>query len=413
MHSSNQATERAPETVPPSAKASQRALWVIFFTIFLDLVGIGILVPVIPFLVRRFDSDALTVGWLFLSFAAAQFIAAPILGELSDRHGRRPVLLFSLVGSAIGYFVFGWAGSLWLMFLARILDGFTGGNISAAQAYIADISDPKDRAKNFGLIGAAFGVGFIIGPALGGILVKVSLSAPAYGAGLLALITVIFGYFMLPESLPPENRRGGPFRWQVLNPFSQGMLALRRQELWPLMLAFFLLNFAFSGLQSNFAVYTSDKLGMGAEANAMVFVYIGFITALMQALVVRRLTKAYSDRVLAMAGVVIMSAGFVCIASATSQAMIYLGCTLTPVGNGLTLPTLTSLFSKMVGPKEQGWVMGAAQSSASLARILGPLWAGMVYDYISFGAPYWTGALGMIVSLGVVFIAVRTEHKAR
>lgn len=411
MQSSTQAPE-APEANEPPAKPGHRAFWIIFVTIFLDLLGIGVLVPVIPFLVRRFDSDALTVGLLALSFSAAQFIAAPILGELSDRHGRRPVLLLSLLGSALGYFVFGAAGSLLVMFLARILAGFTGGNIAAAQAYIADISEPKDRAKNFGLMGAAFGLGFIVGPALGGFLVKISLSAPAYGAGLLSLLTMGFGYFMLPESLRPEYRRTGAFRWQVLNPFSQAVAALRRTELWPLMLAFFVLNFAFSGLQTNFAVYTADKLAMGPEANAAVFVYIGFLAALMQAVILRRLTRHYTDRGLALAGIAIMSTGFLVIAFAQDLAVLYLGCTLTPVGSSLTTPTLTSLFSKLVSAKEQGWAMGAVQSSASLARVVGPVWAGLVYDHIGFSAPYWTGSFWMLVALAVVLLAVRPERGA-
>lgn len=423
MQSSTQATARAPiPTEPPStppgngdgaARANPRALWIIFVTIFLDLLGIGILVPVIPFLVRRYDSDALTVGLMTLCFAAAQFVAAPILGELSDRHGRRPVLLISLFGSAIGYFIFGWAGSLAVMFLARILDGFTGGNISAAQAYIADISEPKDRAKNFGFMGAAFGLGFVVGPALGGALAKISLAAPAYGAGVLTLVTMAFGYFMLPESLKPEHRRTGPFRWQVLNPFSQGLLAMKRAELWPLMAAFFVLNFAFSGMQSNFAVYTADKLHMGPEANALIFTYIGFIAAIMQAVVVRRLTVHYSDRGMALSGLFVMTFGFMTTAFAANLFVLYLGCTLTAVGSGLTNPTLTSLFSKMVGPREQGWVMGAAQSTASLARIVGPLWAGLVYDYIDFGAPYWTGAIWLVVTFAIVFRAVRPPAAAQ
>lgn len=400
-----------PEPTSSHPKPSRHALALIFATIFLDLLGIGILVPVIPFLVRRFDSDALTVGLLALSFSAAQFLAAPILGVLSDRYGRRPVLLLSLLGSAFGYFLFGWAGALWIMFIARIIDGFTGGNISAAQAYIADISPPQDRAKNFGLVGAAFGLGFIIGPAMGGVLAKISLAAPAYVAGVLCLLATAFGYFRLPESLAPEHRTVRPLMPADLNPLSHGLKALQRNDLWPILLAFFFINFAFSGLQTNFAVYTADKLGMGPEGNAAVFAYIGVIAVIMQAVIVRRLSRIYPDRNLAAVGIAFMSCGFLATAWAHDTFTLYLACTLTPIGSGLTTPTLTSLLSKLVTSREQGWALGASQSAASLARIAGPVWAGLVYDHISQGAPYWTGAIWMALTLGVVLLAIRPESR--
>ncbi|MDZ7636852.1 MAG: MFS transporter [Bryobacterales bacterium] len=394
-------SQPAPAAVAPQPKW---ALTLIFATIFLDLLGVGILVPVIPFLVRQFDSDALTVGLLALSFSAAQFVCSPALGVLSDRYGRRPVLLLSLLGTAFGYFLFGLAGSLLLLFIARLIDGATGGNISTAQAYIADITPPQDRAKNFGLVGAAFGLGFIIGPAMGGLLSKISLAAPAYGAGILTLVTVAFSYFFLPETIRPETRRTTSIRLYDINPFTQVLLAMRRSELLPLLVAVFFLNFAFSGLQTNFAVYTSDKLGMGPEANAMVFAYIGVIAVLMQAVIVRRLSKHVSDRKLTIVGLGLMALGFLATAFAYDTLTLYLACTLTPVGSGLTTPTLTSMISRQVSSREQGWILGASQSFASLARIVGPVWAGVVYDYLSQGAPYWTGSISLLATLLVVLL---------
>ena len=207
----------------------RRTLTFVFLTVFLDLLGAGILIPIMPYLVRQFRSDAFTVGMLAVSFSLAQFVAAPVLGALSDRVGRRPVLLFSIVGSAFGYFLFGWAGSLWVMFLARIVDGATGGNISTAMAAIADTSKPEDRAKNFGLIGMAFGLGFIIGPALGGLLSKISIQAPAYGAGVIGLVTATFGYFMFPETLPVERRKTGLISAAEANPLRSVAGALGRR----------------------------------------------------------------------------------------------------------------------------------------------------------------------------------------
>lgn len=398
--------------VPAAAPKSGKALGLIFATIFLDLLGVGILVPVIPFLVRQFDSDALMVGLLALVFSTAQFVCAPALGVFSDRYGRRPVLLLSLLRTALGYFLFGMAGSLLVLFVGRLIDGATGGNISTAQAYIADITPPQDRAKNFGLVGAAFGLGFIVGPALGGLLANISLAAPAYAAGSLSLLTVAFSYFYLPESIAPEARRAARIRFTDVNPFTQCLTATRRPELLPLLSAIFFLNFAFSGLQTNFAVYTFDKLGMGPEANAMVFAYIGLIAVLMQTVVIRRLSVRYSDRALAAAGLGLMATGFLATALAYDGPTLYLAATLTPMGSGLTTPTLTSMLSREVSSREQGWILGASQSFASLARIAGPVWAGLVYDYISQGAPYWTGSLWLVVTLLLLLFAARPEAAA-
>lgn len=397
---------------PVAAVSSKRALSLIFATIFLDLLGVGILVPVIPFLVRQFDSDALTVGLLALSFSAAQFVCAPALGVYSDRHGRRPVLLISLLGTAFGYFLFGMAGSLLVLFIARLIDGATGGNMSTAQAYIADITPPQDRAKNFGLVGAAFGLGFIIGPAMGGLLANISLSAPAYAAGILTLLTVSFSYFYLPETIGAETRRASRIRFADVNPLTQCFAAMRRPALLPLLAAIFFLNFAFSGLQTNFAVYTSDKLGMGPEANAMVFAYIGVIAVLMQTVVIRRLSARFPDRALAAAGLGLMALGFLATAFAYDSLTLYLASTLTPMGSGLTTPTLTSMLSGEVSSREQGWILGASQSFASLARIAGPVWAGLVYDHISQGAPYWTGSIWLVVTLLVLAIFGRRKLAA-
>lgn len=371
----------------------KRPIAFIFATVFLDLLGVGILIPVIPYLVQQYSSDALAVGLLSLSYAAAQFVAAPVLGALSDRYGRRPLLVLSVLGSAVGYVLFGLAGSLAMLFVARIVDGFTGGNISIAQAYIADVTPPKDRARNFGLIGAAFGLGFIMGPALGGALSQISLHAPAFVAAFLSLVTAAFGFFVLPESLPAHQRKRGAITFDEVNPIRQIGDALQRPGLRPVLAAIFAQNFAFAGLQSNFGVFTLQRFGLGPQENAVLFTFLGIVGVFMQGFVVRRLVNHFSDQRLAVAGLIIMTAGFVATAFAPAVWVLFPSMALVSIGNALSTPTLTNMVSKQAGAREQGAVLGTTQSVGSLTRVTGPLWAGVTFDTLGTGAPYWSGAL--------------------
>jgi MFS transporter, DHA1 family, tetracycline resistance protein len=200
-------------------QTTKRVLRLIFFIMLMDIVGMSIIFPVAPYIVQRYSNDALMVTMLIVIYAAAQFFAAPALGKISDRVGRRPVLLVSVFGSAIGYFVFGIGGALWILFFSRLIDGITGGNISTASAYIIDVSKPEERTKNFTLLGIAYGIGFILGPALGGVLGQWSLNAPVYLAGLIFLVSTALIYFLLPESLPVEGRAKNRLRLNDFNPF--------------------------------------------------------------------------------------------------------------------------------------------------------------------------------------------------
>ena len=379
-------------------KVQRRTLTLIFATVFLDLVGFGILIPILPFLVRQFQTDATTVGLLSLSYSAAQFLATPILGVLSDRYGRRPVLVLSIFGSAIGYFLFGWAGSLWLMFFARIVDGITGGNISTAQACIADISPPADRAKNFGIIGMAFGLGFIVGPALGGFLSKIDIHAPAYAAGGMALITSLFAYFMLPETLPVERRKAGAAQWSDLNSLRPVVAAFRNPALRALLVSLFLLNFAFAALQTNFSLFTLARFSWGPEDNAWVFAFIGFMVAFNQGFLVRKLLPIWKERPLALAGYAFFALGFLWIAVAPVGWMMYPASGLIALGSSFTNPTLTAFISQRVSNREQGSILGTTQAVLSLTRVVGPLWAGLVFDHFGTGSPYSTGAVFILVA---------------
>jgi MFS family permease len=370
------------------------SLGVIFLIVFLDMMGAGILIPVIPFVVQPYRADALTVGLLALAFSAAQFIAAPLLGLWSDRIGRRPVLLTCVLGTAAGYFLFGWAGSLSMLFTARMLAGFAGGSISTAQAYIADISQPEDRAKNFGLIGAAFGLGFILGPALGGILSHISLSAPAFGSAALSVVTFAVAFALLKESHHQRSERE-----LQLNPFAQINAALSRAQFRPLMFAVFALNFAMAGLQTNFAVFTRVRFSMNAAQNAAVFAYLGVMSTLTQGVLLRRLSHKVSETQLAVTGALAFAIGFAFIAASPAVWVLYIGVTFQALGYGLAAPALSGLISRRSSGAEQGAMLGTSQAVSSLTRVVGPVWAGFAFDRIGSGAPYWSGAVFSILAL--------------
>lgn len=394
----------SPETGKPVV--SNQAIAFIFITIFLDLLGVGILIPVIPFLVGQFNDTALAVGLLALSYAAAQFMAAPVLGRLSDRYGRRPVLLISVLGTGLCNVMFGFANTLWLLFAARLLDGFTGGNFSVAQAYIADVSTDQTRARNFGLIGAAFGLGFIVGPAFGGWLSQFGLQAPAFAAAALSLSAAAFGFFVLRESLPVEKRQKTPISLLDLSPLKGVPSALGRPILRQFLLANFTLNIAFSGMNTNFALFTFVRFGLGPEQNGAIFAYLGVVCTLTQGLIIGVLSNRFKEERLAFVGLCSMALGYLGLAWATSVWSLYLVLGLTAIGGGIAIPTLTSSVSKQVSQNQQGAILGIAQALNSLALIIGPLWAGLVFDGLGAGAPYWTGAIWLAIASFLVVIAL-------
>lgn len=393
-----------------SSGARRGPLGVIFLIVFLDLMGAGILIPVIPFVVHPYRADALTVGLLALAFSAAQFAASPLLGVWSDRAGRRPVLLLCLLGTAAGYFLFGWARSLEVLFAARLLAGFAGGSISTAQAYIADISAPADRAKNFGLIGAAFGLGFILGPAMGGALSKISLSAPAYAAAVLSLITFAVASALLKETLSAEHRAEHRLRFSDVNPFTQISTSMRRPEFRGLMLAVFALNFGMAGLQTNFAVFTHARFGLDAAHNAILFAWLGVMATLTQGVLLRKLVPRFGEASLTIWGAVLFGIGFIAVAEAGAVWMLYLSVTFTALGFGLAGPALSGLISRRATSREQGTLLGTAQSVASLTRVVGPVWAGALFDHIAPPAPYWSGLLWTALALWWSIRASREVH---
>jgi DHA1 family tetracycline resistance protein-like MFS transporter len=361
-------------------------LLVIFITIFIDLVGFGIVIPVLPFYVEgtKFNATARTVGLLFASYSVMQLIFTPILGRLSDRYGRRPVLLLSIIGTGIGFLILGFATTLWMLFAGRILDGITGGNISTAQAYIADVTTRENRAKGMGMVGAAFGLGFVFGPAIGGILSRWGIGVPFLFAAGLSFANATLLYFTLPETVTkdhPARVSAAVGRW------SQLFQALKQTKLAFILTIYFLFVVAFSVMTSSFALFTMFRYGYDAHSTGWLFVYVGLIGAVIQGGLIGRLVKRFGESNLIVAGAFLFSLSLLAIPFTGPQSglltLLVVGGVF-GIGNSLATPSLTGLASKSVGAGEQGGVLGVTQSTASLARTVGPLIASaLIYSAVA------------------------------
>jgi MFS family permease len=365
---------------------------ILFLIVVVDLVGFGLVIPLLPFYAVRFAASPQQVTLLLATYSLCQLFAAPLWGRLSDRVGRRPVLMASMLASAFAYLWLGAAGALWMLFAARALAGACAGNIAAAQAYIADVTTAENRAKGMGLIGAAFGFGFVIGPALGGFLAgndpaTADLAKPAWLATVLSLVALSGVLALLRESLPPE-RRGGPARSRT------GMIlgALRRPVLSRLILTFFLVILAFAGMESTFALWAMRQFGWGPAEVGYVFAYVGVLSAVLQGGLIGRLTKRFGEERLLQGGLVLIAGGLVVLAVTRGVPLLGVAMTGLALGMGLTQPSLNSLISRRAGNEEQGAVLGVSQSVGSLARVLGPAAAGVLFAELGRGSPFIWGA---------------------
>jgi len=351
-------------------------LIVIFTTVLIDLIGFGIVIPVLPFYAEGtvFNATPRTVGILFASYSVMQLIFAPILGRLSDKYGRRPVLFLSIIGTGIGFLVLGLATTLWMLFAGRILDGITGGNISTAQAYIADITTTENRAKGMGLIGAAFGIGFVFGPAIGGIMSRWGIHVPFLFAATLSFANAILLYFRLPETIKPghparNQAAGGRGLGQVINSLKQPRLAF-------VLVIYFLFIVAFSIMTTSFSLYTMFRFGYDAQHTGYLFAYVGIIAVIIQGGLIGRLVKRFGELPLVIVGAFCFAISLFAVPfvspAAGGLAALLIGGGVFSAGNSLATPALTSLASKSVGASEQGTILGVTQSVASLARAVGP-----------------------------------------
>ncbi|HVU10286.1 MAG TPA: MFS transporter [Phototrophicaceae bacterium] len=373
--------------------SNRRALAVIFFVMLMDIMGLSFLWPVAPFIVARYSDSALMVTMLTVIYAAAQFFAAPLFGKLGDRYGRRPILLISVVGSIIGYLIFGLAGSLWVLFISRVIDGISGGNLSTASAYIADVSRPETMAQNFALVGLAWSLGLILGPAIGGFFSQFGLNAPVFAAAGFSAIELALAYFLLPESLAKDKRETEPIRGKDLNPLvSIGEMAAK-PKLALVLVVITLFNFAFNSISSVQSIFIIDKFNAQPEQVALMLVLFGLTVGVVQLVFVRRIVPRFGEKRVGTASLVAQGVGYLAAIFAPTLPAVFGAMTISSAASGFTFPTLTTLSTKCVSPREVGRLMGVTTALGSVMNIVGPLLAGVVYDHIAPGAPFLIGAI--------------------
>ena len=387
-----------------------RPLLLVFLIVFIDLMGFGIVIPLLPLYGERYHPSPIEFGALMAVFSLMQFLFAPILGRLSDRFGRRPILLMSLAGTVIGYTLFAFQQSIELLFLSRIVAGIMGANVATAQAVIADITPPEERARGMGLIGAAFGLGFILGPAIGGMASRFGEEVPGLFAAGLSGAALLLATLALPETNPPDALRGHRAAEKGWFSPRRFLDALTHPQIGLLLVTFFLTTFAFANFESTFALFAEKRLSLDVVHVTYLFVYVGVLAALIQGVLIGRLVKRFGERRLILAGAFVLVPGYLALTqlASLSQLLFFLG--FLALGAGLTGPSLSSLVSKLSNADEQGGVLGIYQSLSSLARIVGPFWGVYSLRALAIQAPYLTAACAATVA---GFLAVLLLWRAR
>ena len=385
----------------------------ILITLVIDALGFGLVVPIVPSLVLNLSgltvSDAsMWVGVLLAAFAVMQFVCAPVLGSLSDRFGRRPVLLLSLSGICANYLLLAWAPSLAWLVVGRLIAGATAANAATATAYIADVTPPKHRASQFGLIGAMFGIGFVVGPAVGGVLGAYGLRLPFIAAAILAGCNVLYGLFVLPESLPQNRRR--PFNWRRANPLGSLLVVMANRDLGRLAIAWGCNWFALGALQTTFVLANQTRFGWDTRQNGMALALAGLGSAVVQGLLVRRVVPALGERRAAMIGAAITAVAYLCMAFAPFGWVVLVGIVLQAVG-AITNPAVQGMVSATAAPDRQGETQGSLSSVQGLTAIASPLVASWVFASFTGpaapillpGAPFVVSALAFGLSVWAVW----------
>lgn len=375
-------------------KHGKKSLAILFSVIVLDLIGFGVVIPILPFYAEAYGASATVLGLLLTSYALMQFVFSPVWGRVSDKWGRKKVLLFTMAGSAVGLFILGMAHSLLFLFIGRIVSGIFGANISIATAYVTDVTTEKDRAKGMGLIGAAFGIGFILGPAIGGILSVYGYSVPVLAASGLAALNVFYAYFRLGESHHAPSAQ----------PASRLALLKNRPILLMVCINFFY-TFGITQLEATFAFFMMDRFHYDAKGVAYILVLMAFIMVLVQGGLIRRLVPAFGEKKLFLFGALLLAGSFYFVPGSPTVLILVIPLSVSALGRGVSQPSILSMVSKYAPGELRGGVMGVFQSAASLARVLGPAIAGLLYDrYLALPYFFAAGVLGMVFLISLVLI---------
>lgn len=405
------------------------ALATVFLVVVIDLLGFGIVLPLLPFYAQEFAASAVMIGLLYSVYSFMQLIFSPIWGSWSDRIGRRPIMLLSTFGAVIAYIIFGLAESLGVLFFSRIVAGTMGGNISTAQAYIADVTDDENRARGMGLIGVAFGIGFVIGPATATALIHPAFhefvanagfiqfsewmgnnrfALPGFFAAFLSLCSFLMVLFVLPETVDTTKKHTGTIRRpSVFTPQFWHMISIQKNKssrgfLIPLIIGFFLLSFGESSLYSAFPLFAEGQLNMTAEEVGIQFFYIGIIAVVVQGFLIKPLTTFFSEEKLFLTGNILMVIGLGLIPFAHNMLTLALFLGLMALGKSLNTPAITSFISKEAGTDNVGAIMGASQGLSGLGRMIGPTWGGALFA-VYFGLPFGATALIVATTIWIAF----------
>jgi DHA1 family tetracycline resistance protein-like MFS transporter len=403
-------------------------LFTIFLIVFIDLLGFSLILPLLPYYAETFGANAIVVGLLVASYAAAQLIGAPLLGRLSDRYGRRPVLLISVLGTLTGFLLLGFAEPLGrflsgliapksshvfilgVIFMSRILDGLTGGNITVAQAYISDVTDEQNRSKGLGLIGAAFGLGFIIGPAAGGALSRWGYSLPAFVAAAVSFFNFILILFILTESLPADQRELGSIKKRPPFTLKALRLVLKRPKVGPLLYVRFFYGLAFATFQTIFALY-AQEIGLNLQTTGFVLAYVGILSVVVQGGLIGPLTRRFRENALLISGLWIMT--FALLAWAFTYHLWLLLLVLLPLAfsGGVLNTVIQSAITKSVDRQEVGGILGIATSLEAITRVIAPSAGGFLLQSIGKWAPGIFSAILMALSLAFAYYRIITPAR--
>jgi DHA1 family tetracycline resistance protein-like MFS transporter len=405
------------------ANTKKAAVGFIFLTLVIDIVGLGIIIPVIPQLIKGLlhtddlSKASLYGGWMTFLYATMQFLFAPFIGSLSDQYGRRPVLLISLFGFGLDYLFLAFAPSILWLFIGRTISGITGASVTTASAYMADISDDSNRAQNFGMIGAAFGIGFIIGPMLGGFLGEISSRLPFFVAASLALLNVVYGYFVLPESLPVENRRA--FDWKRSNPLGSLFHLKKYPAVAGLIFSLVFVYLASHAVQSNWSFANMEKFKWSPKMIGLSLGMVGLLVGLVQGILIRYINPKIGNEKSVYFGIALYALGLILFAFASSSWMMFVFLIPYCLG-GISGPALQSLISVHVPKNEQGELQGSLTSIISVTSIAGPLIMTSLFAYFTKpgnpiyfpGASFLMGAVFMIISALIAYAVLKGETKS-